>query len=329
MDYYIGIDSGGTKTESILADDTGHIIAYSITPGCNPLDIGISAACEGVFAVVDKLVGKAPGKVRSIYAGIAGVNRIELGIEDALKAKFGPEVVTIEDDRRIVLSGNLGRVNGCGLICGTGSSLSIFRVGQPTQQIGGLGYLIDTCGSGYELGQAALKKAFRSLDGRDGYTVLPELIERQLGKPLSQGLADIYNGGRTFIASLSGCVFEGLALNDEACINIAVKAADSIAELVNAAKKFFDGPYPVVMTGGIINSHPDYVRMICERVNPDARMIMGSCPPVYGAFVEAMWQCGADTSPQIRRNFIEDYKKMRSEEGFPGTQRGEGYGQNA
>lgn len=306
MDYFIGIDSGGTKTEAILADETGCIIARNIDQGCNPMDIGVVAAREKISAVIENLVEKSPGKVKSMYAGIAGVNRIDLDMEEEIKKKFCLENAKIEDDRKIVLSGNIGRVNGCGLICGTGSSLSIVKDGEPTKQIGGLGYLIDTCGSGFELGQAALKQAFRYLDGRGDRTILPELIEKYTGKNIWDSLEDIYLGGRSYIAGLSRCVFEGMAVNDKVSVDIAAKAASALAELVNVAANYFDGVYPVVMTGGIINSHPEYVDMICARVNQRAKMIKASFPPVYGAIVEAMWQCGksADTTSN---NFTRDY----------------------
>ena len=44
MEYYIGIDSGGTKTEFILADAEGSVISRAVDSGCNPLDIGADPA---------------------------------------------------------------------------------------------------------------------------------------------------------------------------------------------------------------------------------------------------------------------------------------------
>ncbi len=41
MRYFIAIDSGGTKTDAVLFDETGHIVARSLTMGCNAMDIGI------------------------------------------------------------------------------------------------------------------------------------------------------------------------------------------------------------------------------------------------------------------------------------------------
>ena len=38
MEYFIAIDGGGTKTESVLMDGNGHILQYNIRRGCNPFN---------------------------------------------------------------------------------------------------------------------------------------------------------------------------------------------------------------------------------------------------------------------------------------------------
>ena len=68
-------------------------------------------------------------------------------------------MVRVEDDRRIVVSSTLGHADGCGMICGTGSSLSIIIGSEPIRQVGGLGYLIDTGGSGCVCPEHVMLKA--------------------------------------------------------------------------------------------------------------------------------------------------------------------------
>lgn len=308
MDYYIGIDSGGTKTEFILADEQGHVVCRRTDSGCNPLDVGIQAAQNIILTNLKKLVFDAPGKIVSVYAGIAGVNHVDTGLEKLVKNEFPGAAVRIEDDRRIVISGTLGHTNGCGMICGTGSSLSIITDNKPIRQIGGLGYLIDTGGSGFELGQAGLKCAFRYLDGRGEYTVLAELIAKAVGKAPWEGLADIYAGGRPFIASLAHTVFEGMKMGDRVCRRIVEDGAFRLSELTFPAEKYFDGIFPVVMTGGIFTAYPEYAKLVSDRASKRAKMILASVPPVYGALVEAMWQNGRIADGEFRNNFLHNSK---------------------
>ena len=55
MDYYIGIDAGGTKTEAVLTDETGRVLRRRRQPGCNPMDIGIPAVREQILSLVREL----------------------------------------------------------------------------------------------------------------------------------------------------------------------------------------------------------------------------------------------------------------------------------
>ncbi len=311
MELYIAIDSGGTKTEGILADENGHILHRTTCSGCNPLDIGADTARNLILSCVEELEATARGPVASIYAGIAGVNHVDLGLEALIEEKYPNTKVRIEDDRRIVLSGTLGHVDGCGMICGTGSSLSIIQEGQPIRQVGGLGYLIDTCGSGYELGQAGLKAAFRYLDGRSGYTMLAEKITQFIHKNPWDSLAEIYAGGRPYIASLAHLVFEAAYQGDAVSQNILEQAAGELAELTYAAGKYFTGEFPVVMTGGIFSAYPDYAEKVRQKSCKQARMIMATVPPVYGALVEAMWQNGLIADDTVKENFLSDSQRLR------------------
>ena len=56
MRCFIAIDSGGTKTDAVLFEETGHILARSLTQGCNAMDIGIGSACESLLGVLQNLV---------------------------------------------------------------------------------------------------------------------------------------------------------------------------------------------------------------------------------------------------------------------------------
>lgn len=307
MGLFIGIDSGGTKTEGILADSDGNIFDRVCCKGGNPMDSGLDAAREEILLCIHKLEENADDEILSVYAGIAGANHVDMDMDGLISRSVNVPIVVIDDDRRITVSGTLGRRDGCGLICGTGSSLSIIKEAMPIRQIGGLGYLIDTGGSGFELGQAALKQSFRYLDGRGPYTVLAELIREKLGKDPWDAFADIYNGGRAFIASLACVVFKGMEMGDKISAMIVESGANALSELTIAAEDAFCGSFPVVMTGGIFATYPKYAELVKKKCSPKAEMITASSPPVYGALVEAMFRYGICATAETRDNFIKQY----------------------
>ena len=73
MRYFLGIDAGGTKTDAIVFDETGHIICRDISAGNNGMDIGQEAAIDRLIQVLDRTSQMIPEPFTAIYGGIAGV----------------------------------------------------------------------------------------------------------------------------------------------------------------------------------------------------------------------------------------------------------------
>ena len=131
------------------------------------------------------------------------------------------------DDTYSVISSVLGHRDGCGLVAGTGSSLFVRAGNKGCIHIGGWGYLIDTGGSGYDLGRDAIYMALRSVDGRGRKTVLNHLLEKELGCRVEDAISGIYAGGRPYIASLAHNVFEGRRMGDSVCGEIFTAACST------------------------------------------------------------------------------------------------------
>lgn len=126
------------------------------------------------------------------------------------------------------------------MVCGTGSSLFVRIEGQPLRHIGGKGYLIDTGGSGFELGRDALCMAMRAVDGRCQGTILTELLADMLGEPVCDAvIPKVHRGGRPYIATLAAAVFAGRKAGDWACEEIFDRGASLMADLVWAAEPLF------------------------------------------------------------------------------------------
>ncbi len=307
MNYFIAIDGGGTKTETVLFDETGHILCLDHTTGCNALDIGISEATDLLMRAIERVSKYAPGKVSSIFGGIAGNCHCDGMLYKNLRARLDVEHLEIWDDTYSVISSVLGHEDGCGIVAGTGSSLFVRAKGREWIHIGGWGYLIDTVGSGYNLGREALYMALRSKDGRGEKTVLNELLEKSLGKAVEKAIVDIYAGGRPYIASLAHTVFEGRRMGDAICNQIFNKGVEQLAEMVTAAAQYYENEYTVVLGGGLFSAYPEYVEALKEKVPERAKLLSTDMPVVYGAAIEAlrMMECVADEN--FNKQFFEDY----------------------
>jgi len=60
MIYRLGVDGGGTKTEAILVDSSGTVVAQRVGPGCNPSVAGPEGAKNAFGALVTELLAPFP-----------------------------------------------------------------------------------------------------------------------------------------------------------------------------------------------------------------------------------------------------------------------------
>ena len=74
----------------------------------------------------------------------------------------------------------LGREDGICMISGTGSYVAARKGDAPMLYLGSSGYMLDTGGSGYALGRAALIASQREREGRGPKTLLTEIVERDI-----------------------------------------------------------------------------------------------------------------------------------------------------
>ena len=200
-------DVGGTKTDAVLFDTTGKITARKTTAGGVPLDIGTEAARENYHKVLSALTEETGIVPDTVYGSIATVEYFGTDIYDHLSEKLASPHIRLEGDGPCMISGMLGHTDGCSLVCGTGSSLYT-RKGDKYWHTGGWGYLFDSCGSGYVLGRLAIQASLRAHDGRAEPTLLSDLIEKQCGEPAWEHYVKLHRGGRPYIASFAGTVFE-------------------------------------------------------------------------------------------------------------------------
>jgi len=311
MKYCIAIDGGGSKTEVVLLDETGHILRRYVGPGGNPTDVGIEEARRRITACVAQAADCTSGSIAALYGGIAGVVPNGDVFSEPISRVCPVERIRIEDDGCSLISGTLGHQDGCGMVCGTGSSLFVRIEGQPVRHIGGKGYLIDTGGSGYELGKDAVCMAMRAVDGRCRSTVLTQLLEEILGQPVDdRAIPKIHRGGRPYIATFAPAVFAGRKMGDWACQEIFDRGAGLMADLIRAVVPCFKGHFAVVIGGGIAANFPEYVQAIREKAPAQAALLLQTAPPIYGAAVEAMWDAKIPVTEAVRARFLADYTAL-------------------
>ncbi len=309
MRYFIAIDSGGTKTDSVLFDETGHIIKRSLTHGCNSMDIGLENAKSHLLSVIHDLTNSIPNKERltALYSGVAATDYYNGELGKYVQSFYPGIPMRFEDDAVNLISGTVGHINACAIVCGTGSSLYA-RIDGKIIHLGGWGYLIDTGGSGYSLGRDALYESFRYCDGRGPKTLMYDLIKDKMGISPENNIPGIYSGGRPYIASLANVVFQARKMGDSIAERVFQKNVNSLAELTFAVEKWFDSScYKCVLGGGIFSAFPEYADELKRQCSPFAELIRATVPPILGGVIEALYDGGIKCTDDIRKRFLEEY----------------------
>ena len=300
----IAVDAGGTKTEAVLFTTEGKLLRRLRMGGINPFVSSFDAACSDCLDLLGTLQKEAPSPIITAYAGIPALQYFGGRIEAYLKAHAGMPI-RAEADGFMLISAMLGHNDGAAIVCGTGSGVYI-RDGERQYEVGGWGYILDGCGSGFVLGRRALRAIVREADGRGEKTLLTALADAQIGGITTDHLPEIYAGGRACFASFAHIIFEARKAGDAIASQIFDDCVADLAEMVQTAHRL--GALKIlVLNGGIFRHFPEYAEAMCRLIPQEIQCVMSNVPPLYGAVVEAMHDAGYTCDAGFRERFFEGY----------------------
>ncbi|HKV24173.1 MAG TPA: BadF/BadG/BcrA/BcrD ATPase family protein [Candidatus Acidoferrum sp.] len=184
MRFVLGFDGGGTKTDCVLADGSGKILARSQSGPSNPLRVGFGTALASVRDAARaaqaqaEVSGDAPA---AICVGLAGAGPPDSAekLRVLLSAEFSGTAILLCTDLDVALAA-AGEGAVIVLLAGTGS----FAVGRnaagETARAGGYGSQIGDEGSAYDIGRHAVLTAMHEHDRTGGDSLLGQRLLREL-----------------------------------------------------------------------------------------------------------------------------------------------------
>lgn len=261
--FRIGVDGGGTKTELILVDAAGAVVARHLAPGCNPSQVGSDKAREILCAGLESLLVAAPGpdlrsSISATHLYMAGSPPFWREVADSL-AGYG--VIQTGPDSLPVLELATAGSPGLVLHAGTGSFVTARAPDGSVHYAGGLGWKLGDAGSGFDLGRRAIALALLELQARppaDGRPVSP-LAE---ALRVHTGLADYTANSRFFYsdpsanAVISGFAPRVLELAEHDCGPAQQVVADSVTDLARLADQVIHRLFPAGPGPGRTDSAP-------------------------------------------------------------------------
>jgi N-acetylglucosamine kinase-like BadF-type ATPase len=185
MRFVLGFDGGGTKTDCVLMDEAGAVLARSMAGPSNPLRVGFGAALASIREAARQAIAHAKlpadSKAAAVCAGLAGAGPPESAekIRALLAAEFAEAKVEVCTDLHLALAAT-GDGPAIVLLAGTGSFAVGRNLAGETARAGGYGSQIGDEGSAYDVGRRAVLTAMHENDrtGRD--SLLGQRLLREL-----------------------------------------------------------------------------------------------------------------------------------------------------
>jgi glucosamine kinase len=269
----IGIDGGGTKTECIMIDARGRVIARHTAPGCNPSVTGPERAHDVLRAALRGLaIGHSPPVIARTLLCMAG-NRTfwqEAATALAKEKIYGP-VETVDDSLPVL---ELATDGGTGLVlhAGTGSFVAARDPEGKIHYAGGLGWRLGDPGSGYELGRLAIVQALIELQGWAPPSRLTKIVRDATQLADAGAITRFFYqhpGPNQQIAALAPEVLHLAAEGDPVAHQIILDACQPLLDLAQrvTTKLFSDVPAKQLRAGlsGPILTHPVVVAALASR----------------------------------------------------------------
>ncbi|MFQ5663462.1 MAG: N-acetylglucosamine kinase [Terriglobia bacterium] len=185
MSFFLGIDAGGSKTECVLADAAGSVLARATSGGANLQRISAAELHTTLRAALEELrrtAGLSFLVTEAVCAGFAGAGLREPRAlaRDVLAALLRPRYLYVVGDMEVALEAAVGAGPGVVLVAGTGSiAYGRNQLGQQARA-GGRGPLLDE-GSGFDIGRHGLALLRPAEDARGPTTRLTRLVRQSLG----------------------------------------------------------------------------------------------------------------------------------------------------
>ncbi|MFB8377797.1 N-acetylglucosamine kinase [Paenibacillus taichungensis] len=303
MNYYLGVDGGGSKTLAVVADETGRILGKGIS-GCGNHQLGAAFAEKSITQAVDEAYAQAGlGKENITYAtfGLAGADReADFRILRPIIGTMGLKKYRIVCDTVIAMRAGTRQTDGVVLICGSGTNGYGVNVAGEEVQIGGFGYEFGDFGGGGELAVEVFRTVIRSWEGREQPTTLTSLTLKALTfETVEEMYHRFLDDGRRAPHTLAKLLFQA-APGDEVARKILEKQGLELGKVASAViHKLGMGndSFDVVLAGSVLTrGEGDYVvRYIESQVTtaaPKCRLRILALEPAAGAILLAMDENG-------------------------------------
>jgi N-acetylglucosamine kinase-like BadF-type ATPase len=306
----LAIDGGGSKTDAVLLDTDGRVIAQAQGAGSQPQIIGLPKALAVLDEVIEQIrrtAGVATGEPIADHAGVylSGLDLPQetAAIEPFLRDRRWADTLAIDNDTFALLRAGTEAVDAVAVVCGTGINCVGRNAAGRQSRFPALGDLTGDWGGGHHLGVKALWHAARADDGRGPQTALQAIVAAHFDRPDAVGVGIAIHFGEiddSRLSELAPAILAAAAAGDAVAGGLVDRLADEIALLAEISMHrlgLLQQPVDLVLGGGVARSRD---RHLLERLstqvlstNPDTSIQIVDAAPVVGAALLGLDTFGA------------------------------------
>jgi N-acetylglucosamine kinase-like BadF-type ATPase len=179
MRCVLGFDGGGTKTECVLMDESGVVLARSRSGASNAVNVGTQASAAaladaGLQAL--RSTSMSATDVAYILAGISGAAEpaLRAEIKAYLQPNFPKAAIVITSDLVLTLAA-VGGIPSLVVIAGTGSAVLGRTAPLKLARAGGFGPIIGDPGSANDIGRKTVALCFQKFLNQEKFPLAEQI----------------------------------------------------------------------------------------------------------------------------------------------------------
>lgn len=306
---FLGCDGGSTKTEWLLADTSGKVLAHRICGGCNYAFLGEDGFASLMTRCIREILtagGVSPGDVTAAMFGLTVYGEVpgtETSIPDVLHSALPGCPVTVANDSVAGWGGSLGGRPGINVVAGTGSVAYGRDASGAECRVGGWSLFFADEGSCSWIARRMIEEFVKQADGRHPRSAIYKELRAELGLTrdayFSGYLQTDVRKDSSLLAKLQPVALRAALQGDRPAQELYRRAAEELTEMAQAIRAQLDFPVepPVTVSysGGLFRAGETIL-------NPLRACMQGQgfhlVPPAYAPIVGTIALSAAERMSQ-------------------------------
>jgi len=312
LQYYVGVDGGGTKTAICAAGPGAAGLCSTITDSASWREYGIGTVVRGIRDAVCALLAEHNGSIAGIATGLPYFGESEGGdreLERAVREAFPGVPVYLTNDVEVGWAGSLGLAPGVNVVAGTGAIAFGKDEGGHTARSGGWSEFFGDEGSCYWMGRKVMELFSKQSDRRMPRDELYQTVRGELGLTSDVGFIDLMHGefisNRDKVAELQMLAKKAALSGSPSAISLYRHAADELCLLVTAIREqlsFSERPFLVSYSGGLFKAGELILPRFSEGVaEAGGKLEAPKYEPVCGALLLAFEKFNPGALPNLHK----------------------------